>query len=77
MALAIIEKGMEDRDMLNVCDTDVVNASKQGGTGLDELLQSAVSQKSTVDAEFQKVATAADAALAMIQNPSSVARNEP
>lgn len=61
MALAIIEKSMEERDMLNVSDKDVVVI---GGVTLEELHQRAVLHKSTVDAEFQKIATAASLARA-------------
>lgn len=76
VAIKIIEKSMEDRDMLNVSDQDVAVSTKSGGKGLDELVQRAVSQKSMVDAEFQKVAAAADAAVAVIRNPSTTARRE-
>lgn len=62
VALAIIEKGMEERDMLNVSDKDMVKAPKLGGVTLEELHRRAVLHKSAVDSEFQKISSAASAA---------------
>lgn len=62
VALAIIEKGMEERDMLNVSDKDMVKGSNLGGVALEELHQRAVLHKSAVDSEFQKISSAASTA---------------
>lgn len=67
---------MEDRNLLNVSDQDVASTPNKGGRSLDELVQLAVAQKAAVDGEFQKVATAADSAVAAVRNPSSSVRDE-
>jgi len=64
VALAKVEKGMEDRNMLFVTDKDMMSSSNSGGQSPDELLQRALAQKTSVDTDFQKIATAASTAKA-------------
>lgn len=61
VALAVVQKGMEEKDMLHVSDKD------QGET-VESLLTKAVTEKGKVDEEFQRISTAA-AAAARLQLP--------
>lgn len=76
-ALDVIEKSMSERDMLNVTDKDLLikqptsqqpqPQQQQQPVTLEQLHQRAVVYKSTVDADFQKIAAAASVARAQAE----------
>ncbi|KAI0563230.1 hypothetical protein FGB62_44g118 [Gracilaria domingensis] len=57
-----LEKIIEERDILHMRDRDYIGPGKPNGSTIEELLDRAVKQKNTVDAEFHKLTSAAAAA---------------
>ncbi|CAN8072643.1 unnamed protein product [Agarophyton chilense] len=60
--LVNLEKVMEERDILHMRDRDYIGPGKPNGSTIDELVDKAMTQKTTVDAEFHKLTSAAAAA---------------
>lgn len=62
VALAKVERGMEERNMLHVTEMDKMRVNDENGQTADQLLQRALVEKTNADTDFQKIATAASAA---------------
>lgn len=56
---------LDDADMLNISPSDNLNRD-QASISLEEVTKKAADEKAVIDAEFEKIAAAADAAKARI-----------
>lgn len=61
VTLTHIQKTLDDADMLNISPSDNLSRD-QGSTSLEVVTKKAADEKTVIDAEFEKIAAAADAA---------------